>query len=60
MPYRPQTLPLSCPNCKATLAEITALSRSVVTLTCMECGHDWSISMAWLPDNLLTILGGTA
>jgi hypothetical protein len=57
---RPQTLPVSCPHCNDMLAEITALSPTVVTLTCMACGHDWPISMGWLPDNLLTILGGTA
>jgi hypothetical protein len=56
----PHTLPLSCPHCEATLAEIAALSRTVITLTCAACGHGWSMSVAWLPDYVLSMLGGAS
>ena len=58
MASTPHTLPLSCPHCEATLAEIAALSRTVITLTCGACGHGWSMSVEWLPDYVVTMLGG--
>jgi hypothetical protein len=60
MAHTPNRLPLPCPHCKATLAEIAALSRTVITLTCGACGHGWSLSVDWLPASVLMRLGGMA
>jgi hypothetical protein len=60
MPDRPNTLPLSCPHCNATIAQIAALSYSVITLTCTGCGHGWSLRMESLPDYVLAMLGRAA
>jgi hypothetical protein len=56
----PQALPLPCPHCRVTRAEIAVRSRTVITLTCAECGHWWSLSMDWLPDYVLRTLGQAA
>ena len=56
----PQALPLPCPHCQVTRAEIAVRSRTVITLVCAACGHWWSLSMDWLPDYVLRTLGRAA
>jgi transcription elongation factor Elf1 len=58
---RPESvLPIQCPHCEHALAKLFVNSYSVVTVTCVSCGHTWSIEMAALPTNVQQVLPDVA
>ena len=51
-----RTLPLPCPHCPARVAEVVVLTRTVISLTCVACGHGWSMHLSWLSEEALQML----
>jgi transcription elongation factor Elf1 len=55
-PRAESVLPIQCPHCEHELAKLFVNSYSVVTVTCVSCGHTWSIELAALPKNVQQVL----
>lgn len=49
-------LPIHCPKCEHARAKLFVNSYSVVTVTCVGCGHTWSVELAALPQNVQQVL----
>ena len=51
------TAPLRCPRCGSLQAEVTILTQTVVTLTCPQCRHGWSMNVGSIPDHIRQKIG---
>lgn len=49
MPENP-TLTVTCPHCQHDLARISVSSRTVITVTCVQCSYVWCADMDAMTD----------
>lgn len=41
----PKSITVTCPHCQHDLAQISVSSRTVITVTCMQCKYVWCADM---------------
>jgi transcription elongation factor Elf1 len=48
----PNTLPAPCPKCHHERSTLIVSSTSVLTITCPQCGHTWSLDLKALSSQM--------
>lgn len=42
-------VPIACPDCRHGEAQIIVLAMTVMTVRCVECGHEWAVEIRDTP-----------
>jgi Zn ribbon nucleic-acid-binding protein len=55
-PRNERPVPVQCPSCHQQGARLLAHSDTVLTVACLQCGHQWAMPMADTPEGTRKIL----
>ena len=48
LPNTDSPLPIPCPKCKHEQSTLVVKGITVITVTCLNCGHTWATRLDWL------------